>query len=447
MTAPVAVRLALPTDSVPRFVAAALVVREAPVTLPETSSVWPVAVSVVAPVVVRTAVVPRVLVNWVAAPVRVAVPVTALFCVRVTAWPAALTVRAPAPVRTPLCVTAPVAVRFALPTLSVPRFVAAALVVSEAPVTLPETSSVWPVAVSVVAPVVVRTAVVPRVLVNWVAAPVREAVPVTALFCVRVTAWPAALTVRAPASVRTPLCVTAPVAVRFALPTLSVPSVVAAALVVRAPVTVPLTVRALVSVRVTSLPEVMTTALKLFALSRVMSLPVPAASVVVPVTVSAPESVSAPPVVTPRVPEMVEVPRARAPVSFSVTLLPLVMTTVPKLLAASSSVMLLAAPAARVAEPETVRVPVSVTAPAVESEMFWAVTAGKATPPAAVLVRASVPRVSVVPTAPPKVTAAVPVLIVRSFDSAAWLFTVPPKTTTLSVVARVTSVSRRTVSL
>jgi hypothetical protein len=40
----------------------------------------------------------------------------------------------------------------------------------------------------VVAPVVVRAAVVASVLVNWVAAPVSVAVPVTALFCVSVMA-------------------------------------------------------------------------------------------------------------------------------------------------------------------------------------------------------------------------------------------------------------------
>ena len=49
--------------------------------------------------------------------------------------------------------------------------------------------------------------------------------------------------------------------------------------------------------------------------------------------------------------------------STRVTLLPLVITTVEKLLPASSSVMLLPAPAAKVAVPVTARVPVSVMAP------------------------------------------------------------------------------------
>ncbi len=77
-----------------------------------------------------------------------------------------------------------------------------------------------------------------------------------------------------------------------------------------------------------------------------------------PVTVRAPLWVSAPPVVTPRVPETVEAPRIRALVSVNATLFPLVMPTVLKLLALSR-VMLLAAPAASVVVPVTISAPLS----------------------------------------------------------------------------------------
>ena len=79
--------------------------------------------------------------------------------------PAAIVV-VPPTASAPLCVTAPVAVRSALPTFNVPTVVAPALVVSFDPVTMPDTVSVFPVAVSVVSPVVVNTAVVSRVFVN-----------------------------------------------------------------------------------------------------------------------------------------------------------------------------------------------------------------------------------------------------------------------------------------
>ena len=77
----------------------------------------------------------------------------------------------PPTVTAPLCVMLPdeVIVRL-LPTPSVPRLVAPAFVVSEAPATVPLAFSVWPLAVSVVLPVVARTAVVARVLVNCVVA-------------------------------------------------------------------------------------------------------------------------------------------------------------------------------------------------------------------------------------------------------------------------------------
>ncbi len=204
--------------------------------MPLTLSVWPVAVSVVSPVV-RTAVIGRVFVSCVVPPVSVAVPVIALFCVSVIALVPAATVSAPVSVSTPVCVTAPVAVMLALPTPSVPRVVAAALVVSR-PELAPLTLSVWPVAVSVVAPVV-RTAVVGRVFVSCVVPPVSVAVPVIALFCVSVIALAPAATVSAPASVSTPVCVTGPEAVMLALPTPSVPRLVATAFVFSAPVTEP----------------------------------------------------------------------------------------------------------------------------------------------------------------------------------------------------------------
>ena len=114
-------------------------------------------------------------------------------------------------------------------------------------------------------------------------------------------------------------------------------------------------IRAFTSVRATLLPLVMPTVLKLFAaLLRVMLLAAPAASVVTPVTVSAPLWVRAPLVVTPKVPLTVDAARSRALASVSSTLLPLVMPTVLKLFAALLRVMLLAAPAARVVVPVTV---------------------------------------------------------------------------------------------
>ncbi len=81
------------------------------------------------------------------------------------------------------------------------------------------------------------------------------------------------------------------------------------------------------------------------ALSRVMLLAAPAVRVVGPATVRLPLSVRAPLVVTVSPPLIVEAPRSKAFTSFSTTLLPLVMATVLKSLAALSSVMLLAAPA------------------------------------------------------------------------------------------------------
>ena len=64
--------------------------------------------------------------------------------------------------------------------------------------------------------------------------------------------------------------------------------------------------------------------------SSVMSLPAPAASVVVPVTAKFPLSVIAPAVVTFKVPEILEVPRLRELASWSVTLVARLTATVPK---------------------------------------------------------------------------------------------------------------------
>ena len=87
--------------------------------------------------------------------------------------------------------------------------------------------------------------------------------------------------------------------------------------------------RAFASVTVTLFPLVISSELKLLAASsRVISFPDPAASVVAPVMVSVPESVIAPVVLTPKVPETVEAPRTRAFASVIATLFPVVMATV-----------------------------------------------------------------------------------------------------------------------
>src|SRR5205823_4352002 len=135
----------------------------------------------VAPVVASTTVVGTVLVNCVAAPVNVAVPVIALpASVNIITAALSTPVTSPAPVTGPVCVTAPLAVRLALPTLSVPRLVAAALVVNVL-VSLPLTLFPTRRSSDLVAPVVASTTVVGTVLVNCVAAPVNVAVPVIAL--------------------------------------------------------------------------------------------------------------------------------------------------------------------------------------------------------------------------------------------------------------------------
>ncbi len=156
-----------------------------------------------------------------------------------------------------------------------------------------------------------------------------------------------AVSVVTPVTVKAPLWVSAPLVVTF---------------------NVPLTAEAarssaLLSTSVTLLPVAIPTVLKLLpALLRVMLLAAPAASVVVPVTVSGPDCVTAPAVVTFKVPEMVEGPRTRALISFRTTAFPLVTETAPVKLFALLSVMLFA-PAVKVVVPGTTRLPMSVMAP------------------------------------------------------------------------------------
>ena len=121
-----------------------------------------------------------------------------------------------------------------------------------------------------------------------------------------------------------------------------------------------------VSLSVTLFALVTPTVEKLLLLSKVMLLATPAAKVVVPVTVRAPLSVMAPREVTASVPLTVEVPRSIAPVSLRATLLPFAIKTEPPKSFALSRVISLAAPAAKVVVPPTVRVPVSLMRPVVE---------------------------------------------------------------------------------
>ena len=99
----------------------------------------------------------------------------------------------------------------------------------------------------------------------------------------------------------------------------------------------------------------------LVVLPRVMSLALPAASVVTPPMVKAPVWVIVPLAVTFSVVAVV-VPRTKALESRSVATLPLVMLTVPKSLPASDSVMLLV-PAPSLVAPPTTRAPVWVILP------------------------------------------------------------------------------------
>ena len=158
---------------------------------------------------------------------------------------------------------------------------------------------------------------------------------------------------------------------------------------------------ALVSINVTLFPVVIPTVEKLFvAVSKVMLLPLPAASVVVPVTAKAPLSVIAPLEVTLKVPDTVEAAKSMALVSTNVTLFPVVIPNVEKLFVAVSSVMLLPEPAANVVVPVTARAPLSVIAPeAVAVRAPPTVVAPKTSAPLLVNVAAPAP-VEVIPNAP-----------------------------------------------
>ncbi len=98
---------------------------------------------------------------------------------------------------------------------------------------------------------------------------------------------------------------------------------------------------------------------------RISVLAAVAVNEVVPITASAPDCESAPPVVKVRFPLTVEAARFSALASVRATLLPLVMPTVPKLFAALVSVMSFTAPAASMVIPATVRLPVCVKTPLV----------------------------------------------------------------------------------
>ena len=128
-------------------------------------------------------------------------------------------------------------------------------------------------------------------------------------------------------------------------------------------------IKAPMSFKATLLPVVMPTVLKLLRLSKVMSFPLPAASVVTPVTTKAPESVIAPEVVTPNVPDTVLAAKAKLSASVKDTLLPEVIPTVLAKVFAELRVMLLidsaAKVAAKVVAPVTFKMPLWVMAPAV----------------------------------------------------------------------------------
>ena len=158
-----------------------------------------------------------------------------------------------------------------------------------------------------------------------------------------------AVRVVAPVTAKAPDCVMAPLVL-----TPKVPLTVLAA-----------NIKALASVRLTLLPVVMPTELKSLALFKVISLAEPAASVVAPVTVKAPDWVMAPLEVTPKVPLTVLAPKAMALASVKETLLPEVMATVLKLLVPVVKVMLLPEPAAKVVVPVTAKAPDWVMAPLV----------------------------------------------------------------------------------
>ena len=152
--------LALPTVNPPRVVAPALVVSN-PELVPLTASVWPVAVRVVAPVLLSTAVVPAAFVSWVVPPVSVTVPLSALLLVSVIAFVPALKPEVPLTVRVvaPFWVSAPpVLVVEMLPAVIAPRArPPLACVIATAPVAL-IVPAVWAKLLVIVNPVPVVTA-------------------------------------------------------------------------------------------------------------------------------------------------------------------------------------------------------------------------------------------------------------------------------------------------
>src|SRR5438128_531831 len=295
---------------------------------------------------------------------RVVIPVTFRAPLWVTA-PAVVTFRVPDTVEAPKmrALTSRTLTLLPLVTATVLKLLAALfrvmlLAAPAASVVTPVTARapLWVTAPAVVTPKVPEIVEAPRsralasvrlTLSPLVTPTVLKSLP--ALLSVMLLAAPAARVV-IPVTFRAPLWVTAPAVVTFRVPdTVEAPKM-----------------RALTSRTLTLLPLVTATVLKLLAaLFRVMLLAAPAASVVTPVTARAPLWVTAPAVVTPKVPEIVEAPRSRALASVRLTLSPLVTPTVLKSLPALLSVMLLAAPAARVVIPVTFRAPLWVTAPAV----------------------------------------------------------------------------------
>ena len=160
-------------------------------------------------------------------------------------------------------------------------------------------------------------------------------------------AAPAARVV-APVTVNAPLWVIAP-----AVATASVPLTVDAD-----------RIKASASFRLTFLPLVMPTVLKLLLdVARLISFAAPAARVVAPVTFNVQLCVIAPAVATASVPLTVDAPRIKASASFRLTFLPLVMLTVPKLLVDVPRLMSFAVPAARVVVPVTASAPTWVIVP------------------------------------------------------------------------------------
>ena len=153
-----------------------------------------------------------------------------------------------------------------------------------------------------------------------------------------------------PVTFNLPLSVIAPLAVTARLPE-----------IVEAPKSI-----ALMSLSVKSFAAMIETGpLKSFASSSRMSFALPASSVVVPVTLRAPESVMSPAAVRARLPEIVEAPRSIALMSLSVTSSAAMIATGPPKSLAASSVMALTLPASSVVAPPTKIAPESVIPPAV----------------------------------------------------------------------------------